>query len=82
MKKRILIVDDELDYLYVMKRILEGYGGDQVRTVNLASQAAYVAHDFRPDLILLDCMMPAMDGGEVAAGLQADPSFRTRPFCF
>jgi two-component system OmpR family response regulator len=82
MKKRILIVDDEIDYLHIMKLLLEGMGQYQVRTVNLASQVAYVAREFRPDLILLDCMMPAMDGGEVAANLQSDPELKDIPFLF
>jgi CheY-like chemotaxis protein len=82
MKKRILIVDDEIDYLHVMKLILEGIGEYEVRTVSLASQVAFVAREFKPDLILLDCMMPAMDGGEVAASLQSDPALKDTPFMF
>lgn len=82
MAKRILIVDDELDFLHVMKRLLEIGVPYQVRTVNLPSQVVYVAREFKPDLILLDCMMLGMDGGQVAATIQADPLLKDTPFLF
>jgi two-component system OmpR family response regulator len=82
MKKRILIVDDELDFLHIMKLMLDGTGKYQVWTVHSASQAHHVAREFRPDLILLDCMMPGMDGGEIAGTLQADPDLKDTPFLF
>ena len=82
MKKRILIVDDELDFLHIMKLMLDGTGKYQVWTVHSASQAPHVAREFQPDLILLDCMMPGMDGGEIAGTLQADPILKDTPFLF
>ncbi len=82
MKKRILIIDDELDFLHIMKLMLDGTGKYQVWTVHSASQAPHVAREFRPDLILLDCMMPGMDGGEIAGTLQADPQLQDTPFLF
>ena len=82
MRKRILVVDDEIDYLHMIKLVLEQTGKYQVRTVNLASQAVFVAEDFKPDLILLDCMMPAFDGGEVASAMQAKPELKKTPMMF
>src|SRR5260221_13777925 len=82
MRKRILVVDDELDFLYVIKLMLEGTGQYQVRTLSFASQAAQVARDFQPDLVLLDCMMPGADGGELAGPLQVDPQLKDTPFLF
>ena len=81
-KKKILIVDDEMDFTYVMRLTLEGTGQYQVRTLNLPTQVVPVARDFRPDLILLDCMMPGQDGGEVAAQIQRDPILKDTPFAF
>jgi CheY-like chemotaxis protein len=81
-KKRILVVDDELDYLHVIKMMLEGTGQYQVRTINYATSVPAVARDFKPDLILLDCMMPAADGGEIAGKLQADADLKDTPFLF
>jgi CheY-like chemotaxis protein len=82
MKHRILIVDDELNYLFVMKHMLRDDERFEVRTSYLASQALFVARDFKPNLILLDCMMPGMDGGELAGTLQADPLLKDTPFLF
>jgi CheY-like chemotaxis protein len=81
-KKRVLIVDDEMDFTYVMRLTLEGTGQYQVRTLNLPTQVISVARDFRPHLILLDCMMPGLDGGEVAAEIQKDPLLKDTPFAF
>lgn len=81
-RKRILIVDDEMDFTYVIRLTLEGTGDYQVRTLNLPSQVVPVARDFRPHLILLDCMMPGVDGGEVAAEIQKDPLLKDIPFAF
>jgi CheY-like chemotaxis protein len=82
MKKRILVVDDELNFLLVIKHMLKATGRYDVRTAYQASQVLHVASDFKPDLILLDCMMPGMDGGELAGRLQLDPMLRDTPFLF
>ena len=47
MKKRILIVDDELDFLHIMKLMLDGTGRYQVWAVHSASQAPHVAREFK-----------------------------------
>jgi CheY-like chemotaxis protein len=82
MKKRILLLDDEMDFAHVMKMTLELTGQYEVRTAVRSTTFMQVAQDFRPDLILLDCMMPGLDGGEVAAQIQADPVLKDTPFLF
>ena len=82
MKKRILLLDDEIDFGQVMKMTLELTGQYEVRTAVRSTTFLQVAQDFRPDLILLDCMMPGLDGGEVAAQIQADPQLKETPFLF
>jgi CheY-like chemotaxis protein len=82
MKKRILLLDDEMDFASVMKMTLELTGQYEVRTAVRSTTVLQVAHDFKPDLILLDCMMPVMDGGEVAAQIQADAELKDTPFMF
>lgn len=82
MKKRILLLDDELDFAHVMKITLELTGKYEVRTAVRSTTFIQVAQDFHPDLILLDCMMPGLDGGEVAAQIQADPALKDTPFIF
>jgi two-component system OmpR family response regulator len=82
MKKRILVVDDVPDMTLLIKRILEQTGRYEVRTENLGRRAIEAAREFRPDLILLDVMMPGMLGSEIAAQLQADPELRAIKFIF
>ena len=49
---------------------------------NDPAQAHQTARDFRPDVILLDIVMPEIDGGEVAARLQNDPELCRTPIIF
>ncbi|GAB4313295.1 MAG: hypothetical protein Kow0059_04450 [Candidatus Sumerlaeia bacterium] len=60
----ILAVDDEMDILLIVKTALEGEGYKVVTAAN-GFDALATAEDIRPDLILLDIMMPEMDGFEV-----------------
>ena len=82
MKKRILVVDDEQEITRVVKLILEQTGRYEVRTENLGRKAIEAAREFRPDLILLDVMMPGVLGSDISAQLQADPELRAIKFVF
>jgi len=81
-KKRILIVDDEASITRLLRLNLEQTGRYEVREENLGAKAHDVAVEFRPDLILLDVMMPDMDGGDVAASLKENPALRKIPVVF
>ncbi len=80
--KRILVVDDEPSITLNLKLTLESGGGYEVLGENNPVNALAAAQTFQPDLILLDVMMPDMDGGDVAARLQADPVLRDTPVIF
>jgi CheY-like chemotaxis protein len=82
MKKRILVVDDEPAITRMIKLNLEQTGRYEVRTENLARMAIEAAREFRPDLILMDVMMPGMLGSEITAQLQADPELCAIKFVF
>jgi CheY-like chemotaxis protein len=81
-KKRILIVDDEAGFTRLLQLNLHWTGRYSVRTENCAAAAVDAAREFQPDLILLDVMMPGMDGGSVAASLQKHPATRQIPILF
>jgi CheY-like chemotaxis protein len=81
-KKRILVIDDEASITRTMKVNLERTGAYTVGTENQAAHALAAAREFKPDLILLDVMMPEKDGGEVAAEIQSDPALQHVPIVF
>ncbi len=81
-KKRILIVDDESGFTRLMKLTLERTGDYIVREQNDGTKALETAREFRPDLILLDIVMPKIDGGDVARQIQADGSLSKSKIVF
>jgi two-component system, OmpR family, alkaline phosphatase synthesis response regulator PhoP len=80
--KRILIVDDEAGVTRSLKLTLEATAGYEVRTENDSARAIDTARDFRPHLILLDVLMPHLDGCDVSARLHADPELKDTPIVF
>ncbi|MEO5353796.1 MAG: response regulator [Magnetococcus sp. XQGC-1] len=78
--KKILIVDDEPNNLVLLRHILK----EQYELILALSgeQAMEMAISERPDLVLLDIMMPDMDGYEVCEKLKADPATREIPIIF
>ncbi len=81
-KKKILLVDDDASITRTVKVNLEKSGRYVVRTENKAVDAVPAARQFKPDIIFLDVMMPEMDGGEVDALLQEDPTLKNIPVIF
>ncbi|SRR5579862_1551977 len=81
-KVRILVVDDESGFTRLLKLTLEKTGNYSVLEENDATRALEAARGFRPHLILLDIVMPKIDGGGVAQQLQADPSLKKTPIVF
>ena len=80
--KRILIVDDEAGFTRLVKLNLEQTGNFVVRAVNDATNALQVAREFKPDLILLDIVMPKIDGGDIAARINEDIDLKKTPIVF
>ena len=68
-KKKILVIDDENDILLIIKSALHEEGFD-VTTANNGYDGLALAEDASPDLIILDIMMPEMDGFEVLQQLK------------
>lgn len=82
MKKRILIVDDERWFSNLLAYSLEAEGYYDVRQENVALQAAETARAVGPDLIILDVMMPHLDGSELADRFRHDELLREVPVLF
>ena len=80
--RRILIVDDDRDGTRLLKSLLEEISHYLVLEENDAAKAHESARDFRPDLILLDMMMPQVDGRDIAAQIDADPELQRTPIIF
>src|SRR2546422_3315981 len=81
-KKRILIIDDEASFTRLLNLNLGCTGKYAVRAENNPPEGLAAVREFHPDLILLDVMMPQMDGGTLAAQLQSDSRFRQIPIVF
>lgn len=78
-KKKILVVDDEVGFTSLLTMALSRY---EVLAENDALRALDVALQFQPDLILLDVLMPGMDGGDLATKMRAEPALERTPIVF
>jgi signal transduction histidine kinase/DNA-binding response OmpR family regulator len=78
---RVLIIDDDSSIRTICREVLE-IGGYQVRDAGSANAALAEARRFRPDMILLDVLMPGIDGYRCAEMLRADPAIGMAPIMF
>lgn len=79
---RILLVEDDSDIQVVGKLALEAVGGFTVEVCNSGLEALERVEAFAPDLILLDVMMPGMDGPTTLGRLHASPATENIPIIF
>lgn len=82
MPKKILIIDDEAAFTYLVKLNLEKTGKYDVRVENKGALGLPAAIEFKPDMIFLDIVMPDMDGSDVAMQLSENPVTRDVPVVF
>ncbi len=73
-KRSILLVDDDVDSSQMVKMILENTGLYAVSICNRGCEAFKIIQDTRPELVLLDVMMPGADGPDIAEKIQQDKS--------
>ncbi len=78
-KKKVLVVDDEQDFSEMVREYLTVKGEFEVEVADSGFQAGFAVARFKPDLILMDLMMPDMDGFEAFRMLRADPETRHVP---
>jgi two-component system OmpR family response regulator len=79
--KRILVVDDQAQNTQLLKAFLER-NDYMVKEENNSRNALATAEQFQPHLILLDVMMPGVDGGELAARFKDSPALKGIPIVF
>ena len=73
-KRKVLIVDDDLELVELISDALERDGRFEVRTVNNGFDAGMMVKEYRPDLIVLDVMLPDINGKEVCQRVRGDKS--------
>ena len=78
-KHRILIIDDEKDLCFFLKANLEARSDYHVKVANSGEDGLYLAERFKPHLIVLDIMMPVMDGFKVLEELKKNPKTMSIP---
>ncbi len=81
-QKRIMVVDDEVHFTQLLKLTLEEGFHYTVLVENDSCRAVDAAKQFHPDLVLMDVMMPGVDGGALAAQFRTDLQLRKVPIVF
>jgi adenylate cyclase len=81
MSTRVLVVDDEVDTLNLLRMILEISGFDPITTLN-SVDAITLAEAEQPDVVLLDIMMPKLDGFTLCKMMRANLNTRKLPIIF
>ena len=79
---RILLIEDDPDIQKMVELSLKYQGGHQVSVASAGKEGLEKANVVKPDLILLDVMMPEMDGYETCRRLKADPATQRIPVIF
>ncbi len=79
MKKKILVIDDELDFLKIIKISLESTSNYQIITLANAKDILEQVHLLKPDLILMDILMPGIKGIEACEILNQDACAKMIP---
>jgi len=78
MATKVLVVDDEEDYRLIIKDVLDG-AGYEVRTAEHGEAGLEVAKEFTPEVILVDWMMPRMDGETFVQTIRRDDAHKETP---
>ncbi len=79
---KVLLVDDEADIRRIAALSLSGVGGMEVAQASGGSEGIRMAREDRPDVILLDMMMPGLDGPATFQALRSDPETSAIPVVF
>jgi len=80
--RKILITDDEPDILEISRIALETVGGYEVAVSASGSEFLRLLPEFNPDLVIIDALMPDMDGLEILAAMHRLEGFERTPAIF
>lgn len=78
MATKVLVIDDEEDYRLIISDVLRG-GGFDVRLAKDGEEGLRLAREDKPDLVLVDWMMPRMDGERFCRALRETPGLARLP---
>lgn len=76
-KRKLLIVDDDEELVELMVDIFTRDGRFEIKSANNGFGAGMLVKDFRPDLVILDVMLPDINGKEVCQRVRNDPTMKT-----
>lgn len=76
-RKKVLVVDDDAEIVELMVDVLEKDGRFETQTASSGYEAGMATQQFRPDLILLDYMLPDVNGNVVCQTIRKNPEFET-----
>lgn len=80
--QRVMLADDEPDIVEISRIALETVGGYEVAVCGSGSELLRQAPEFKPDLIIVDVLMPDLGGHEVFEQLRSMPQFAETPIVF
>jgi excisionase family DNA binding protein len=73
-KRKVLVVDDDPDIVDIISKGLEEDGRFEIRVANTGFDAGMMVKEYRPDMIVLDVMLPDINGKEVCHRVRSDPA--------
>jgi excisionase family DNA binding protein len=76
-KKKVLVVDDDAEIIELISDILKRDGRFEIKTASSGYEAGIMTQQFRPDLILLDYMLPDVNGNVVCQTIRKNPEFES-----
>ncbi len=76
-KRKVLIVDDDQELVELMVDVFARDGRFEIKTANNGFDAGMLVKEFRPDLVVLDVMLPDINGREVCQRVRLDPTMET-----
>lgn len=76
-KRKILVVDDNLEMVELLVKVLESDGRFETRTANNGFLAGMLVREYRPDLIILDVMLPDINGRDVCVFVRSDKTLES-----